>query len=54
MGRNKFKTSTNMKTIGLMLKITRNIFITGKAVIIEIDLYVLKGISHIRKGGRVM
>ena len=49
MGRPEFDTSTNMKTVGLMLRLTRSLWNNGKAVIMDSDFCVLKGVLIIRK-----
>ena len=41
MGRPDFETSNNMKTVGLMLRLTRALWITGKAVIMDSGFYFL-------------
>ena len=51
MGRPEFETSPNMKTVGLMLRLTRARWSTGKAVIIDSGLCVLKGLLEMRKRG---
>ena len=44
MGRPKFDTSHNMKTVGLMLQQTISLWSTGKVAIMEISFCVLKGL----------
>ena len=44
MGRPELKISSHMKTIGFMLQLTRSVWSTGKAVIMDSDLCVLKGL----------
>ena len=41
-GRSEFETITNMKTSGIMFRLTRALWSTGKAVIMDIGLCVLK------------
>ena len=42
MGRPEFETSPNMKTVGVMLRLTRALWSTGKAVITDSGFCVLK------------
>ena len=51
MGRPEFYTSPNMKTVGLMLQLTRLIWSTSKAVIMDICLCLIKGILKMMKRG---
>ena len=51
MGRPEFETSPNMKTIGIMLRLTRALWSTGKAVIMDGGFCVLKGLLEMRKRG---
>ena len=51
MGRTEFDTHTNMKTVGLMLRITRALWSSGKAVIMDSGFYVLRGLLDMRKRG---
>ena len=43
----EFESSTNMKTVGIIIRLTRLRSITGKAVITEIVFCVLKGLLEI-------
>ena len=49
MGRTEFDTSTNITTVGIMHRLTRELWSTGKSVIIYSGLYVLKGLFEMRK-----
>ena len=49
MGRSQFETSPNMKTFGLMLQLTRSMWSTGKAVVMDVGLCVLKGLLEMSK-----
>ena len=51
MGQPEFETSTNMKTVGLMRRLTRALWSTGKAVIMDSVFCVLKGLLEMRKRG---
>ena len=51
MGQPVFETSPNMKMVGLVLQLTRALWSTGKAVIINSGFCVLKGLLEIRKRG---
>ena len=51
MARPQFDKISNMKTVGLMLRLTILLCITGKEVIIGSVFYVLKGILEMRKRG---
>ena len=51
MGRPEFETSPNMKTFGLMLRLTRALCSTWKAVIMDSGFCVLKGLLEMRKRG---
>ena len=51
MGRPEFETSPNMKMVGLVLRLTRALCITGKAVIMDSGFCVLKRLSEMRKRG---
>ena len=42
MGRPEFETSPNMKTFGLVLRLTKTLWSTGKTVIIDSGFCVLK------------
>ena len=44
MGRPEFDTSPNMKTVGLMLRLMRVLWSTGKTVIMDSGFCVLKGL----------
>ena len=45
MGRPEFETSPNMNTAGLMFRLTRALWITGKALIMDRFFFFLKGIQ---------
>ena len=49
MERPEFETSTNMKVVGLILLLTRELWSTGKSVIIDSGFCVLKGLMEMRK-----
>ena len=49
MGITQFETSDNMKLVGLTIKLTKELCSTGKAVIMDSGLCVLKGLLEIRK-----
>ena len=49
MGRPEFETSSNMKTVGLIIRLTRALCSTGKAVIMDSGFCVLKGLLEMRK-----
>ena len=49
MGRPQFKTSPNTNMVGLMLRLTRALWSTGKAVITESGFCFLKGLLEIGK-----
>ena len=49
MGRPEFETSPNMNTVGIILRLTIALYITGNAVIMYSSYCVLKGISETRK-----
>ena len=51
IGRPEFYTSPNMKTVGLMLQLTRAPWSTGMAVIMDSGFYVLRGLLEMRKRG---
>ena len=51
MGRPEFETIPNIKMVGIMLRLTRSLRITGKEVITNIGFYVLKQILQMRKRG---
>ena len=51
MGRAEFETSPNIKTVGLMLRLPRAPWSTGKAVIMDSGFCVLKGLLETRKRG---
>ena len=51
MRRPEFETSPNIKTVGLMIKLTRALWRTGKEVITDSDLYVLKGLLKKKEEG---
>ena len=51
MGRPEFEKSHNMKTVGLILQLTRLIWSTSKAVIMDICFCLIKGILKTRKRG---
>ena len=51
MGGTEFDTHTNMKMVGLMLRITRDLWSSGKAVIMDSGFYVLRGLLDMRKRG---
>ena len=51
MRRPEFETSPNMKIVGLMLRLMRALWRTGKAVIMDSSFCVLKGILEMRKRG---
>ena len=40
-----------MKTVGIMLRLTRALWSTGKSMIMDIGFFVLKGLLEIRKRG---
>ena len=40
-----------MKTVGIMLQLEIDVWITGKEVIMDSDLFALKGLLEIRKIG---
>ena len=42
MGRPEFDKSPNMKMVGLMIRLKRELWSTGKAVILDRGFYVLK------------
>ena len=44
MGRSELKTNTNMNTLSLILQLTRLIWSTGKAVVMDWGFCVLKGL----------
>ena len=49
MGRTEFETIPNMKMVGLMIQLTRALWITWKEVIMDSGFCVLKVISEMRK-----
>ena len=49
MVRPEFKIISNMKTVVLMIRLPVSIWSTGKAVILDNDLCVLKGLLENRK-----
>ena len=49
MGRPELETSTNIKMVGLMIRLTRVLWSTRKAVIMDSGLCVLKGPLGMRK-----
>ena len=51
MGRPEFETSTNIKMVGLMLRLARYLWSTWKATIMGSGFCVLKGLLEMRKGG---
>ena len=51
MGRLEFESSPNMKTVGLVLWLTRILWSTGKAVIMDSGFCVLKRLLKMRKRG---
>ena len=51
MGRPEFETIPKMKIVGLMFRLTRVLWGTGKAVIMYIGFCFLKGLLEVRKGG---
>ena len=51
MGRPDFETIIHMNFVGLMFELTRYIFSTGKEVIINRGLCVLRGILRMSKRG---
>ena len=51
MGSPQFETRHNMKTVGLMLQITRSLWSTGKAVIMDSGFFVLKVLLKMNGGG---
>ena len=51
MLRAQFETSTNIKTVGLMIGLTRLLWSTWKVVIMYSGLCVLKGLLEMRKRG---
>ena len=51
MERPEFETSPNMKTIELMLRLTRVMWNTGKLVIMDSGFFFLKGILEMSKRG---
>ena len=51
MVRPEFETGPNMKAVGLMIRLTRALRSTGKAVIVDSGFRVLKGLSEMRRRG---
>ena len=49
MEQTEFKTSTNTKTVVIIIRLTRALWSTGKAVIMESIFFVIKGLLEIRK-----
>ena len=50
MGRTEFDTSSNMNKVGLVIHLTRDLWTTGKTVVMS-SLYLLKGILEMTKRG---
>ena len=53
MGRPQLKTSPNINTVGLVLRLIRELWSTGKSVIMYSVFCVLKGLLEISKRGVV-
>ena len=51
VGRPESETSYNMKTIGFMIRLTRDLWITGKEVIMDSSLCILEGLLEMRNRG---
>ena len=51
MRRPKFDTISNMKMVGLIILLTRALWIIGKALIMESGFCVLRGYLKLERGG---
>ena len=51
MGIPKFETIPNVKTFGLIIRLTRVLWSAGKSVVLDIGVCVLKGLLEEKKRG---